>query len=187
MKVLIIPEDPTYDQYIVKPVIQRVMQDCELRAHVDVLFNPHIRGARQALKQMTIEGIISDYPMIDLLILVVDRDCDREDHSKKATARVGEQPDRQTCLPGRRRGGGLDVALHHRELRVRWSEVRSECDTKERFAEPLLDELGATPSIGRGRKKAMREIGRSWTGLKSRCPEINDLVEQVRAWSRSRA
>jgi len=37
MKVMIIPEDPTLDQYILKPVIEAVFKDLNRVAHVQVL------------------------------------------------------------------------------------------------------------------------------------------------------
>lgn len=37
MKVLVIPEDQVHDQYILKPVVEALLADLEIPAHVQVL------------------------------------------------------------------------------------------------------------------------------------------------------
>jgi hypothetical protein len=44
-KVLIIPEYPTNNGYILKPLIKRMMKECgKPNAQVDVLSNPRVQG-----------------------------------------------------------------------------------------------------------------------------------------------
>lgn len=88
MKVLIIPEDPTYDQYIVKPIVERLLQDVGLTGRVDVLRDPKLDGIDQALDKEVLAGIVSDNPMEDLFVLVVDRDCERMNDSARTAARA---------------------------------------------------------------------------------------------------
>lgn len=92
MRVLIIPEDPTLDQYVLKPIVERIFGDLGKKARVDVLRDPHITGASQALDKDFIAEIVVDNPMIDLFLLMVDRDCDRMTHQAKVDARQGEHP-----------------------------------------------------------------------------------------------
>ena len=48
-RVLIIPEDPTYNGYILKPIIERMFGELgKPAAHVVVLTNPRLRGYTQA-------------------------------------------------------------------------------------------------------------------------------------------
>ena len=49
MRVLIIPEDPTLDQFVLTPIVQRIFTDLDIGARVEVLFDPHLSGADQAL------------------------------------------------------------------------------------------------------------------------------------------
>ena len=53
-KVLIIPEDPTNNGYILKPLIKRMMKECEKQnAQVDVLGNPRVQGYNNAKTLMS--------------------------------------------------------------------------------------------------------------------------------------
>jgi hypothetical protein len=75
------------------------------------------------------------------------------------------------------------LALHRRKLLpVRWPDVRAECDPKERFAESFLVGQGWSGGVGRGRKRAMRELGKNFRGLLKACPEIAALRKAIEAW-----
>ena len=89
MKVLIIPEDPTHDPHIIKPIIQALFDDLGRKAWVDVLREPRLRGTSDALDAATIAAIVAENEMIDLFLLVVDRDCNRDGNDSKAAARAG--------------------------------------------------------------------------------------------------
>jgi hypothetical protein len=181
VKVLVIPEDQEIDRYILKPVIEAMFADLEVPARVDVLPEPRLRGTSDALDEGVVRDIVSDNPMIDLFLLVIDRDCNRENNVQRAAARVNEHADRMVgCLAEQE----LEVwmlALYKDRLDAPFSEVRAECDPKERWAEPLLKELG-TDGPGRGRRRAMRELSGKWRSLRDTCTELRDLQDQVRAW-----
>ena len=50
-RVLVIPEDPTWNGYILKPLAKALLADAEKpAAKVTLLTNPRIRGYDQALK-----------------------------------------------------------------------------------------------------------------------------------------
>jgi hypothetical protein len=186
VKLLIIPEDPTLDQYILKPIVERICADHGLRARVDVLRDPHLRGVDQALGRDIVADIIRDNPMEDLFILMVDRDCDRLGNSTKAAARLEEHPDRLlACLAWQETEVWM-LALHRKQLAVPWSTVRDECDPKEIYADPFIAAQGWSAEVGRGRKKAMRELGSAWPGLLQICPELHQLHQQIGAWAARR-
>lgn len=53
-KVLIIPEEPTNNCYILKPLIKRMMKECgKPNAQVDVLINPRAQGYNHAKTLMS--------------------------------------------------------------------------------------------------------------------------------------
>ncbi|WP_394826358.1 hypothetical protein [Pendulispora albinea] len=181
MKVLVIPEDQELDRYIVKPVVEAMFQDLEIRARIDVLPEPRLRGSSDALDPTMIADIIRNNPMIDLFLLVVDRDCDRASNTAKALARQAEHPGRLVACVAIQEIEVWMLALYKDTLSVPFTTVRAECDPKELWAALLLKELGGD-GPGRGRKKAMRKISGAWRSLRDTCVELRDFEDTVRAW-----
>ncbi len=183
MKVLVIPEDQTHDQYIVRPVVEGIFDDLGKPASMSVLPEPRLRGSTDALDPKMLAAIVRDNPMVDLFVLVVDRDCDRRGH----TERVAQLQAAHTPLIGCLAAEEVEVwmlALHRDELeklpKTKWRDVQNECDPKERFADPFLKRRGSS-GPGNGRKAAMREIRGNWKTLLSLCPEIDDLKKRIAA------
>jgi len=185
LNVLIIPEDQLLDQYILKPVIEGVFADLGRRARVMVLPEPRLRGSGDALDPDLVAKIIEDnHPMIEVFILIVDKDCDRDGHVGKVKALELAHPSVLVgCLAVEEVETWM-LALHRAEVenqfRVKWSEVRQHCDPKETFAEPFLEALESV-GPGKGRKAAMREIKSQWKTLTSLCSEIQDLQNRLSA------
>lgn len=116
--------------------------------------------------------------MTDLFLLIVDRDCNRENHAARAQARDSEHHARLlACLAVQELEVWL-LALYRTELGVRWPEVREECDPKERFAEPLLQSLGHK-GAGGGRKQAMQALRGQLPGLLALCDELGVLRGRI--------
>lgn len=181
MKVLVIPEDQEIDRYILKPVIEAMFSDLEISARVEVLPEPRLRGTSDALDEGIVRDIVTGNPMIDLFLLVIDRDCNRENNVPKAAARVSEYEGQMIACLAEQEIEVWMLALYKDRLGATFSEVRAECDPKERWAEPLLKELG-TDGPGRGRRRAMRALSGKWRSLRDTCTELRDLQERVRAW-----
>lgn len=182
MNVLIIPEDQELDRYIVKPVIEALFEDLDIRARVDVLPEPRLRGTSDALDRELIAQIIADNPMEDLFLLIIDRDCDRENNERHARLRMDEHPDKLiACLAAQEIEVWL-LALYKNKLDVdKFAEVRKHCDPKERWANSLLDQLGFQ-GPGRGRKRAMQALAKKWRSLRDTCTELRDLQDAVTSW-----
>lgn len=188
MKILVIPEDPTYDRHILKPIVERLCSDIDgLTARVEVLSDPHLTGVNEALDQATVRSIIDENPMIDLFLLTVDRDCNRENNSSRAEARCREHQGKLIACLAIEEVETWMLALYRPDVRkmfgVRWSEVRAECDPKERFAEIFLERCGWSAAVGGGRKKAMRPLGTQWSGLLQVCDELAELRDAVARWA----
>ena len=181
MKVLIIPEDPTHDPHIIKPIIQAIFDDLGRKARVDVLREPHLRGTSDALDADTIATIVSENEMIDLFLLVVDRDCNRDGNDAKAAVRAREHDGKLIACLARQEVEVWLLALHTDQLDTPWQAVRAECDPKERFGEPLLQRLGSV-GPGAGRKAAMRALPGNLRPLLSRCDELAQLKADIDAW-----
>jgi hypothetical protein len=181
VKVMVIPEDPTLDQYILKPVMERMFLDLGRRARVEVLANPRLRGVAQALDAATVARVMAMYPMIDLFCLMVDRDGVPE-RPVEARARETEHPDRlMVCLAVEEVEVWM-LAVHRERLAASWQDIRSERDPKERFARPFLEAHAPRQSLGAGRVWAMRDLGNKWRGVLAVCPELEELKQRLGAW-----
>lgn len=181
MKVMVIPEDPTLDQYILKPVMERMFLDLGRSARVQVLANPRLRGVAQALDAATVARVVAMYPMIDLFCIMVDRDAE-PGRPIEAGRREAEHPDRlMVCLAVEEVEVWM-LAVHREGLGAPWQDVRSERDPKERFAQPFLAAHAPRPSLGEGRVWAMRELGSKWRGVLTVCPELEELKQRLGAW-----
>jgi hypothetical protein len=181
VKVMVIPEDPARDQYILKPVMERIFLDLGRKARVQVLSNPRLRGVAQALDATTVARVVAMYPMIDLFCIMVDRDG-KPERSIEAHAREAEHPDRlMVCLAVEEIEVWM-LAVHRERLVAPWQEIRSERDPKERFAEPFLATHAPRQSLGAGRVWAMRELGSKWRGVLTVCPELEELKQRLGAW-----
>lgn len=178
MKVLIVPEDQTQDGFIAKPIVEALFGDLGIPARVDVLPEPRLRGAGDALDRDVVAAIVRDNPMTDLFLIVADRDCDRRSHSGKAQAREAEHPKKILACLALEEIEVWMLALYRDQLEVRWPDVRRHCDPKEEWAEPLLARLG-TSGPGAGRKKAMQALRGQLQSLLSVCEELRDLKRRI--------
>ena len=79
-RVLVIPEDPTYNGFLLKPLVSRILRACG-RANADVLVlsDPKVSGYEDGLRQLPV--IIDEHLHWDLLLLLVDADG----HDRSAT------------------------------------------------------------------------------------------------------
>jgi hypothetical protein len=185
MKVLVIPENPTLDQYILKPIVTRIFRELNLSPKIFILQDPHLNGVSEALDPKIIGTILQIHPMIDLFLLIVDRDCDETRELGPLSGRV-----QQARQMGKEMIGCLAIeeletwalALHRDELDVGWSEIRPECHPKEVFFEPLVKAKGWSESLGRGRVTAMKDLAGNWKSLKSVCQEIQQLQDEIAHW-----
>lgn len=181
MKVLIIPEDPTKDQYILKPVVERIFRELGLTARVEVLRDPHLTSINQALDSQQLSAIVNENPMIQLFLLMVDRDCENYNNTAKSQERVKEHAGRMLSCIAREEIEVWMLALHL-EFRDGWKKLRKDCHPKEAYAQPFLKAKGWTLDLGGGYKRAMKSLTEQWKALLQLCPELADLAEDIRRW-----
>lgn len=179
MKVLVIPEDPTLDLYILKPVVERLMAEVgRPRATVKVLERPRMRGVSEALRREKLDEILETFPQFALYRVLVDRDGVL-DRVQLARARESEHPDRLLVALAVEEVEVWMLALHADELGAPWIDVRAELKPKVMYAEPLLVAHFEADSPGRGRKAAMRALDQGWNSLLRRCPELAELRDRL--------
>lgn len=145
MKVLIVCEDPTHDRYVVEPVVARLLTDLGAKARTEVLADPHLRGVDDLLDNFL--RIVADNPMIDLFVVVIDRDGNRRNNVERLDNAVLQL--NKNASPGKLVGccaieevEAWLLALHRDALPNPWPVVRQDCDVKERHALPFLRQRG---------------------------------------------
>lgn len=183
---MVIPEDPTNDQYILKPVVEHLFAGLGKSPRVQVLSNPRLQGVSQALSADMLAKIVESYPMIDLFLVLVDRDAEPK-RPLLAEERAQEHPDRLFVCLAIEEVEVWMLALHRDSLETPWQEARAERDPKERFAQPFLAARAPKLSPGGGRVWAMRELGTKWKGVLKVCPELAELEQTLQGWLSRRA
>lgn len=161
-----------------KPTVRLMFSALGVSARVDVLPEPRLRGADEALDRTIIEEIVRDNPMVDLYLLMVDRDCDRRGNEQRALERENEHRSRLIACCAWQEIEVWMLSAYKERLGAPWAAVRADCDPKERYADALLAELG-TLGPGHGRKSAMRKV--RFDDLMT-CSELRSLFERLKVW-----
>lgn len=191
--VLIIPEDFRLDQYILQPLVRALMSSAgRPNANVRVLTNPLLGGIDQALKLKNLLSIVDQYPLVDLFILIVDRDG---------------KPERRQILDERELKVGAHLSPGHvffaqeawQEVEVwalasqtllpgwRWNDIRTEPHSKETYYDPYVTERNIAHRIGGGRREIGRDIVPQYGRIRSKCPEVRALESRVATWLQNRS
>jgi len=179
VRVLVIPEDFRKDQYILKPLFERLFADMG-RGHAKarVCRDPLLGGVGEALKPKRIREVVAQHGgMVDLFILCVDRDGDQG--RRQALDRI-ESEFRGGCTLLAENAweeletwvlAGLDLPRGWR-----WAEIRAAVDVKERYFGPLAEERGVADGPGGGRKALGEEAARRLSGIRRKCREDFDAL-----------
>ena len=190
MNVLIIPEDFTKDQYILKPIVTAMMAELgKPQAKVRVCTDPRLGGISQALKWERIQDIIENRPMVDLFLLCVDRDG--IDTRKRALGSLEEK-----AVPILKSNQGFFGENAWQEVEVwvlagldlpadwSWKDIRVEKNPKEMYFRTYAKQHGLESLPDEGRKQLAQEAARNYAKrIRSRCPEdIAALEERIGQW-----
>jgi hypothetical protein len=186
LKVLVIPEDFTKDEHILKPLVQRLLIECGRTAQVQVCRDPNFQGVHAALNLDTLRSkVIARYPMVDLFLLIVDRDG--QEGRKVRTYHIETT---LTAELGDRRAFLAEVAWQEAEIFIlagqdlpsewSWKEIRADPDVKNTFFKQLVALRLTEKQPHEGRKRLMAESISNWQRIKARCPEdVGALVARV--------
>ena len=177
MRVLVIPEDFRNDQYLLRPLIRRLIRSLQIpNARVEVCQDPLLGGVGEALKVDRIRDVLNQYRgMIDIFVLCVDRD--------------GQIGRRQTLdrLEARFEDEASFIAVNAwEEIETwvlaaltlpkgwSWSDIRTEVQVKEVYFDRLVSQRGLTNMPGRGREPLGEEASRHIPAIRLKCPEDFD-------------
>jgi hypothetical protein len=190
MNVLVIPEDFRKDQYVLKPIIRKMMQSLGWSARVEVCRDPLLGGVSEALKWERLADILDRYRgMVRLFLLVVDRDC----VDGRRSVLDGLEQRAAEALSGSDRIFLAEAAKEEVEVWVlagmtdlpkkwKWAEVREECHPKERFYEPYAKQRGLLEAPYEGRERLAREATAHYGRIRQLCPEdVGALESRIRS------
>jgi hypothetical protein len=180
LRVLVIPEDPTYNGYILKPIVERMLAELGRgNVRVTVLTNPKLNGYARAVS--AIRGISqSGYGHFALWLFLPDGD--RASNLEALEAELSSRNVHLFCCAARPEVEAWLLAGHRDRLPFAWKDVREHTRLKEQVFEPFLREFGDDRSPGGGRERLIRETLSNYRGLLSVCPELADLESRLRAF-----
>ncbi len=183
LNVLVIPEDFRKDQYVLGPVVRRMLSEVgKPRARVEVCKDPLLGGVEQALKWERIADVIDMYSMVQLFLLIVDRDGKATRRSKLNTleAKAAEKLGIGRKLLGEHAWQEIEVwALAGQDLPKswQWKVIRQEEHPKEAYFEPFAASRNLSSEPGEGRTTLGREAAANYPKVRSRCREDVESLE----------
>jgi len=190
VNVLVIPEDFRKDQYILKPIVEAMMEACDRpRAKVVVCKDPVLGGVTQAMRWEYIQEILDRYRgMVDLFLLCVDRDGVAARRNRltglEGQASLALAPEK--LLLAENAWQELEVwvlAGHDLPQEWAWREIREELNPKERYYVAFAKMRRVIDQPAEGRRSLALEAARRYGRIKQLCPEdIGELENRIRAW-----
>ncbi len=179
-KVLVIPEDPTLNGYILKPLVETVLREAgKPKAKVTVLSNPKVGGFDQALHAIR-EILPLSYKHWDLWIFMPDADRASAPAMRALEEQLRDKGISLLCSPAQPEVEIYCCIGHRSELQSAWDEVRFSSRMKEDYFEPLLKKHGDTNRAGGGRDTLLALALAKTSTLFQLCPELADLRDRVR-------
>ena len=185
MNVLIIPEDFRKDQFILKPLFDRLFRRLGApNAYVEICRDPLLGGVGEALKSERIAEIVRDNRgMTDIIILCVDRDGvgGRRQRLDDIEAAIQAQFGDRVRFFAENAWEELEtwvLAGLNLPSEWRWADVRAEVHVKEQYFELLAVQRGVANSQGRGRRTLAEEASRRINSIRQKCPEDFDTLAQ---------
>lgn len=186
MNVLVVPEDCRHDGGLVLPIIRRMFKWVGRPANVQVCQDPRYGGINEVLKQDNVTKLIRRYPMVDLFLIIVDRDGQNgraqqlsriEDHAADV---IGA--DRQRLVAAcawQEVEVWVLAAMTDLPKRWSWKKLREHPDPKEAFFEPYAKKRGLHVEADQGRSSLAREAAQNYKRIRSKCPEIQELEARL--------
>ncbi len=175
--VLVIPEDPTLNGYILRPLVERIFEEQgKPNASIKVATQPRAQGYDQAKK--LIEGEFVDrYRHYKLWLFFPD--ADRAAGLLELEVRMKDRGVHLICCAPQPELEAWLLAGHLDKLPARWPDVRNSKRLKEDFFSRFMAEHGNPDQPGGGRERLMRAALANFEGLKNRCEEIQNLQKRI--------
>ncbi|MBV6498008.1 MAG: hypothetical protein CJBNEKGG_00222 [Prosthecobacter sp.] len=178
-KVLVIPEDPTNNGYILKPLMEAILEDAgKPNAKITVLTNPRLEGYDHALKAIK-EDLPDSYGFWDLWVFMPDADRAKPDAMSALETELAAKSVKLLCCPAQPEVEIYACAPYRGEIKGGWEAARQDVHFKEDVFEPLLLAHGDNRRAGAGRDLMIAETLRNRKALYKFCPELAELRDRI--------
>lgn len=186
-KVLVVPEDPTLDGHILKPLAKALLGDAgRPRAKVKLLENPHVQGYDNAARTIRGDELHASYAFYDLWLFIPDADRAKRDAMDHLEADSGSRGVSLFCCPARPEVEIYACVPFRDELHMTWKEVRNHPRMREDVFDPLLAKHGDARRLGGGRDLMITSSLQNLPLLYRLCPETKRLRDRIAAHLQAR-
>jgi len=179
-RVLVIPEDPTYNGYILKPLVGRIMESVNKpNADVLVLTNPKLNGYEHA--KASLESICERYRHFNLFLFIPDNDCNknRQPALNDLAEKLRKDGYKIVCLAAAEEVETWFLSAHKHKIKVDWLAIKQDCSVKENHFYPFLKQYGDN-GPGAGREELMKEGLKRYRSILTLNPELKLLVDEIK-------
>lgn len=189
-KVLVIPEDFTKDEHILKPLIEKLLEEAGIqRATVTVCRDPNFQGVAAAMDKSRLRAeVIERYPMVDIFILLIDRDglAGREVATQNIESTFTQElaPNNKLFFAelARQEIEIFVLAGHDLDEGTHWQDIREDANVKNTFFQALVRRENTQKLPHQGRKKLMVAAIKNFRSILSRCDDdLGQLLARLRA------
>jgi hypothetical protein len=180
--VLVVPEDPSNNGYILKPLVSRILAACgKPNAKVTVLPNPRAKGYEHA-KALLRDQLFERYRQMNLFLFLPDADGKDRSAELRALERLARDRGAQLlCCAAEQEIEVWLLAGHRDRLKaVPWQEIRGDVSVKENVFHPFLAAHGNSKAPGGGREDLMNQALNRYDALLKLCPELAELERRIR-------
>lgn len=180
-KVLVIPEDPTHNGYILKPLVESILADAgKPNAKVTVLTQPRLEGYDHAVKAIR-EQLPDSYGFWSLWIFIPDGDRAKPAAMSALESDLASKGIKLLCCPAQPEVEIYACVPYRGEIKAGWEAARKDVQFKEDVFEPLLARHGDDRRAGSGRDLMIGEALQNRSALYQLCPELKELRDRIAA------
>lgn len=178
-KVLVIPEDPTLNGYILKPLAEAIVADAgKPKAKVTVLSNPRLEGYDHAIRAIK-EELTMRYAFWDLWLFMPDADRASVEAMANLEQELAGKGVKLFCCPAQPEVEIFPCVAFRSDLKANWDAIRKSDRMKEDYFVPLLKKHGDPRRAGGGRDLMIEKSLQNLTTLYQFCPELGELRQRL--------
>lgn len=178
-RVLVIPEDPTWNGYILTPLTQALLADAgKPKAVAKLLENPRLRGYAHALRAIR-EELPDSYRYFDLWLFFPDADRASAEAMKRLEDDLQARGIPLLCCPAQPEVEIYACVAFRDDLPGTWEEARTHPRMKEEVFAGLLKTHGDPRRAGGGREAMITRSLQNLQRLFQLCPETERLRDRI--------